>query len=97
MVAYTHLLELLPNRESSVSGAFMFIDGMVFVISPLLLQNVTNDLNVFLIIAAVMILFSLVLFHILGYPESLKYQLTKGKFDEFWSTYEKTIVRFNKI
>ena len=44
-----------------------------------------------------MIIIALIIFHFLGYPESLKYLLTKNKFDEFWSNYDKTIAKYNKV
>jgi len=37
MIAYTHLMEFLPGRVSTVSGLVFFLDGMVLVISPLIL------------------------------------------------------------
>jgi len=36
MIAYTHLMEFLPDRESKVSGLFMCLDGMIYVVSPLI-------------------------------------------------------------
>jgi hypothetical protein len=36
MIAYTHLMEFLPDRESNVSGLFMCLDGMIYMVSPLI-------------------------------------------------------------
>lgn len=48
MVAFTHLMEYMTDWESTVSGAFMCIDGMVFVISPLIDVYVTNNMDFFI-------------------------------------------------
>jgi hypothetical protein len=41
MIAYTHLMEFLPAKESAISGYFMLIDGLIVVITPLLLLFVS--------------------------------------------------------
>lgn len=69
-------MEFLPDRESKVSGILMCLDGLIYVVSPSIFQNVTNDLNWFLIAASVMNVTSLVLFMVIKVPESLKYLLS---------------------
>ena len=41
MIAYTHLMEFLPTRESKISGIFMFLDGLVIVITPFLIHFIS--------------------------------------------------------
>ena len=81
MIAYTHLLEFMPDRESKVSGAFMLIDGLVYVISPLIYLNITNDLNFLFMIALTLNALSLIMFAGIRVPESLKFLLSKGRID----------------
>ena len=78
MIGYTHLIEFLPDRESKISGIFMLIDGLVYVISPLILTYITKDLDFFILVAFGLNLLSLILFALLRVPESLKYLLTNG-------------------
>jgi hypothetical protein len=96
MVAYTHLMEFVPDRESLISGIFLFIDGLVFVVSPLILVYVTNDTDFFLLIAASLCCISLLLFAIIRVPESLKFLLSMNKYDEFWHNF-KVIARYNHV
>lgn len=80
MVAYTHLMEFLPLRESKISGSFMFLDGLIYVASPLIYVNITNDLDFFAAIALTLNVISLILFGIImrGVPESLKWHICTG-------------------
>lgn len=95
MIGYTHLMEFIPDRESTVSGLFMCIDGLVYVISPLIYQHLTNDIDFFIIFACAMNAVSLVMFAALRVPESLKFLLSKNRVEEFWHHY-KTVQRFNR-
>lgn len=79
MVAYTHLMEFLPGRECKVSGILLFIDGLVMVVSPLILLYITKDLNNFLWIAFSLNMIALLLFILLRIPESLKFLLQKKR------------------
>ena len=42
MVAYTHLLEFMPTKVTVLSSLLFFLDGMVLVVSPLILNFFTN-------------------------------------------------------
>ncbi len=48
MMAYTHLMEFLPGRVTEISGYLFFIEGMILVISPLILMFVTVNTDIFL-------------------------------------------------
>ena len=89
MVAYTHMLEFMPLRESRVSGLFLCMDGLVYVYSPLLFKYLTNDLDFFLGIAITLNITALTMMvGVLRVPESLKWHLTKGHIGAFWRAYE---------
>lgn len=96
MVAYSHLMEFLPGRECKVSGMLMFIDGLVLVVSPMLLLYVTNDLNHLMINALILNSVAVVLFLLLRIPESLKFLLDKGNISKF-KTELKKVQRISKL
>jgi hypothetical protein len=89
MVAYTHVMEFLPDRESRVSGAFMCFDGLLFFLSPLFLQYVSNNLNWMFLASFLLNFIAVAVFISCRIPESLKFLLTKGKYQEFWVEYGK--------
>lgn len=89
-------MEFLPDRESTVSGTFMFIDGMVYVISPLIIKYITNNMDLFIEVACVMNVVSLLMFLIIRTPESLKFLLSKNRIKEFWKNFE-IVKRLNRI
>eukprot|EP00347_Sterkiella_histriomuscorum_P001230 403372829 len=82
MIAYTHLMEFLPGRVSTVSGLVFFLDGMVLVVSPLILEYVSKNTDVLLYIPLFINISALIIFAVVYVPESIKYQLEKGKYDE---------------
>lgn len=53
MIAYTHVMEFLPGRVTQASGILFFIDGMILVVSPLMLMFLTNHTGSFLWIAVI--------------------------------------------
>ena len=81
MIAYTHLMEFLPERENIVSGLFMFFDGLVIVVTPPLFIWVSQDLDLLLLLAFVLNVFSLLVFVVVRVPESLPFLLLKGEFE----------------
>lgn len=95
MIAYTHLMEFMTDRESRVSGTFMCIDGLVYVVSPLIDEYLTNDLNFFIQVAATLCFISIIIFKIIKVPESMKFLLVNGKSEEFWKAFE-SLQRYNK-
>lgn len=48
MIAYTHMMEFLPGRVTQVSGILFFFDGMILVVSPLVLMYLSINTDVFL-------------------------------------------------
>ena len=80
MIAYTHLMEFLPGKVSSMSGFMIFLDGMILVVSPLILQYVTNNTDIFLWLALGMNIVGLSGFILMYIPESIKFQLEIGRY-----------------
>lgn len=73
MIAYTHLMEFIPHKIGSMSGFMIFLDGMVLVISPLILLYVTDNTDIFLWIAFGMNVVGLAGFIFMYIPESIKF------------------------
>lgn len=79
MVAYSHLMEFIPCRESGISGKFMFIDGLVIVISPLILITLTKHTSDLMWISVILNSLAFILFLSFKIPESVKFLLEKER------------------
>lgn len=77
MIAYTHIMEFLPGRVTEISGYMFFIEGMILVISPLMLQFLTNNTNMFLYLGLLYNLIGLGAFAVMRIPESVIFLLEK--------------------
>ncbi len=82
MIAYTHMMEFLPGRVTEISGYLFFIEGMILVISPLILQFVSNNTNIFLWAGLIQNLIAIGTFAAMKIPESVIFLLEKHKFEE---------------
>lgn len=87
MIAYTHMMEFLPDRESSVSGLFMCLDGLIYFLSPLFLKNVSNNLDIMILVAFLLNFMAIIGFLLIKVPESLKFLVTSNQLDRFWSDF----------
>ena len=94
MIAYTHLAEFLPGRVAGMSGLMLFLDGMILVVSPLVMY-VTSNTERFLWVGLLMNVFGLLGFVILYIPESIKFQLENGQFKTAKADIE-YVLKFNK-
>ncbi len=81
MIAYTHLMEWVPGKESLISGVIFCVDGFLFVLCPLILLYVTVDTQVFLWIGFAINIFAIIIFAIFFFPESPIFLLETNKFD----------------
>jgi hypothetical protein len=81
MIAYTHLMEFLPGRVTDASGVLFFLDGMVLVVSPLVLMYITINTDVFLWAGLIMNLIGILGFFVMYIPESTIFLLEKDRFD----------------
>ena len=78
-------MEFLPGRVTEVSGYLFFIEGMILVISPLILQfvsNNSNSTNIFLWAGLIQNLIAIGTFAAMKIPESVIFLLEKHKFEE---------------
>lgn len=83
MIAYTHLMEWSPGKESVISGVLFSYDGFLFILCPLMLLYVSNNTMMFIWIGLGLNITAIVLFGIFYFPESPVFLLDKGKFEEF--------------
>eukprot|EP00347_Sterkiella_histriomuscorum_P013032 403366275 len=83
MIAYTHLMEFVPGLECKISGIFMFLDGLVIVITPFLIHLISQDLNFLFIAALSLNSLSIFLFIITRIPESTKFLLLVQNYKGF--------------
>lgn len=95
MIAYTHMMEFLPGRVTEISGYMFFIEGMILVISPLILQFVSNNTNIFLWVGLIQNLIAIGTFVAMKIPESVIFLLEKHKFNEA-KIEIKYLMEFNK-
>lgn len=82
MIAYTHMMEFLPGRVTEISGYLFFTEGMILVVSPLILQFVSNNTNIFLWAGLIQNLIAIATFLTMRIPESVIFLLEKHKFEE---------------
>ena len=81
LICYSHLLEFMPGRESKFTGQVLFMFEMVLILSPVYFLYISNDTWIFLYIALALNVISLILSESVYIPESLKFTLSKKKFD----------------
>jgi hypothetical protein len=82
IISFTHLMEFLPGRVTGFSGKLLFADGMILVISPLILKFITKNTDILLCIPLVINILACLCFIFFYIPESTKYLLEKGLFDQ---------------
>lgn len=75
-------MEFLPGRVSTFSCILLFADGMVLVLSSLILKFISRNTDILLYIPFYINVISLMIFGIVYVPESVKYLLEKKKYDE---------------
>lgn len=81
MMAYTHLMEFLPGRVTEFSGYLFFTEGMLLVISPLILIFVTVNTDIFLWVGLIQNAIGIALFMVMYVPESTIFLLEKERFE----------------
>ena len=95
MMAYTHLMEFLPGKVTEYSGYLFFTEGMILVISPLILIFLTVNTNIFLWIGVIQNLIAIALFIFMYVPESTIFLLEKEKFEQAEKDID-YLLKFNK-
>lgn len=74
----------------------IFLDGMILVVSPIILLYITNNTVIFLWIGLLMNLIGLSSFIFMYIPESIKFQLEASKFEEGKEDIE-YVLKYNKV
>eukprot|EP00347_Sterkiella_histriomuscorum_P019470 403341513 len=77
-VTYPHLMELIPRQQIMVGGMIRCVDALVFSISPLILNFLSDDTNLLLKVAIALNFISFFGLLALYVPESIKFNLTVG-------------------
>lgn len=78
LIVYAHLMEFVAARQNLITGVFMFMDGLVYIFSPLILIYLTNKTSYLVYLALVFSVMAIVsLAFGLHMPESLKFSLAK--------------------
>jgi uncharacterized membrane protein YesL len=75
IIGVSHLLELIPGKESLVSGILFCWEGACFIYCPAILLFVTIDTKVFLYMAFGISAFCSLTFAVFYFPESISYSL----------------------
>lgn len=78
LIVYSHLMEFVAQKQNLISGVFLFLDGLVYIYSPMFLVYVVHSTQYFVWMALIVSLASIFLLgFIFHMPESLKYSLVK--------------------
>jgi len=84
LIAYAHLMEFVAQKQNLITGVFLFLDGLVYIYSPMFLMYIVHSTQYFVWIALGVSLFSIFLLgFIFHMPESLKYSLAKQNISRF--------------
>ena len=94
-VTYVHIMEMLPKSKTAIATSVNFgIDGLVLTWASLYFMLIDNNWRTFYSIVAVTTLMAVIAAYQL--PESPKYLVGKGKYDQARKVITK-IARVNKI
>jgi MFS family permease len=84
LIVYAHLMEFVAHKQNLITGIFLFLDGLVYIYSPLILVHIVRSTQYFVWLglgASLAAIFLLgFIFHM---PESLKYSLVKQDIMKF--------------
>lgn len=84
LIVYAHLMEFVAYKQNLITGVFFFMDGLVYIYSPVILVYFTNKTYYFIYLAMGMSVAAIILlaffFHM---PESLKFSLAKQDIMKF--------------
>lgn len=84
LIAYAHLMEFVAYKQNLITGVFLFMDGLVYIYSPMILMYIVHSTQYFVWLA---LAFSLLSIFLVGFifhmPESLKYSLAKQDIMKF--------------
>ncbi|CDW82898.1 organic cation [Stylonychia lemnae] len=79
-VTYSHLMEFMGKRASFLTGLIFFCDSLIFIITPLIILNVSKNMNAIVGLALFSSILVLVLTFMNVFPESIIYNLSVGNY-----------------
>ena len=86
LIVYAHLMEFVAVKQNLITGIFLFMDGLVYIYSPILLIYFTKYTSTFLYLALGLSVAAIVLLaFIFHMPESLKFSLVNKDIMKFQS------------
>jgi hypothetical protein len=81
-IVYPHLMECMPpSLAPQVSNYLFFLDGFVYILSPVILL-IMRDTKWLLLVGMVMNVASLIGLCVIQQDESVRWRLTKGRYEE---------------
>lgn len=84
LIVYAHLMEFVASKQTLITGVFLFMDGLVYIYSPVILIYFTKRTYYFIYLALGLslaaVFFLAFIFHM---PESLKFSLVKQDIMKF--------------
>jgi len=81
-ITYPHLMEILPPSVApSVSNNLFFMDGFIFMLSPIMLL-IFKDTRCLLILGSLINVASLIGLCMIRQGEAVKFLMTQGRFEE---------------
>lgn len=78
IIGYSYMMELLPGRESFYSGILFFIEGVMLIVTPVILVYITRNLQYFLFFCFLVNFISCIVFLAFRLPESVRFTLEKN-------------------
>lgn len=79
-ILYAWLIEMFPGKEAMCTSLLFFTDGLIFVVSPILLEYVMKNTYNFIYLSLFIAITAFTLFRIFKIQESLKWMLSKNQF-----------------
>ncbi|CDW77336.1 organic cation [Stylonychia lemnae] len=86
LIVYAHLMEFVATKQNLITGIFLFMDGLVYIYSPVIIVYFTRKTQYFVYMALGLSIGAVVLLaFIFHMPESLKFSLVKQDIMKFQS------------
>lgn len=77
MISYSHMVELVPGKESRLTGYMFFFNEAVLIISPLILLYLSKNTYIFLSISFGLNILITIICMTFYIPESIRFLLNK--------------------
>eukprot|EP00347_Sterkiella_histriomuscorum_P005881 403354919 len=82
-ITYAHMVDMVgTERVSSYTSVLFCVDSMIFIVCPVILKFISRNTEIFLYMSLGFAIVTAVLMRVLGFNESLKFNLESGKYDQ---------------